>query len=402
MGNYRVSYMCRKKEVNKLVVIGHGILEFRKGNYYGKKSVIEYLHRISKYFDKTYFVCRIMYNMGNLKTVLNLDKVELIKVSWGSVENILTQFISLLKDQLKLIKLVTKRTAVIINSPRILFTPILLFLRIKSGYLLGYMGNNPKGVARLYYLKGGMSNIIKGKITILFGKLTSIFSDSLVVRGDISQYQRYGNKVHESKPIIVLSKRPSFKRGETCNKENITIIYVGGLYKNKGVDILINAFSSLIEKDISNKPLYLKIIGDGEEYNNLFLKSKRLNLNNKIEFLGYIDNPERLAREYLSSDIFVLPTRITEGMPRVVDEAMYYGLPVILSDIGYSGSLEHKKNVFFIKPGSFIDLEKAIEEIIKNDGLRRKMIENGKKRIENIIGGDPAADQHAKIIKGNK
>jgi glycosyltransferase involved in cell wall biosynthesis len=164
----------------------------------------------------------------------------------------------------------------------------------------------------------------------------------------------------------------------------------------------MNAISNLIEKDILNeRTLHLKIIGDGAEHNNLLLKAQELNIDNKTEFLGWIDDPERLAIEYISSDIFVLPSKEAEGFPRVIDEAMYYEIPVVTTNLGYGNSLEQKKNIFFIEPNSIVELEKAIEEVITNDGLRRRMIENGKKRIENIMGEESTAEQHARIVKGN-
>lgn len=397
--------MAKNQERNKiedLILVSFGVLEYENGDYFGKIAVINYAHESSEYFNKIYFICSIHNGKNYFNTKLDTNKVEPIRIGLNRQDNILSQLSHLVKDQIKLARLVTKKTAVIINSPAIWFTPILPLLSIKSGHLSGYMAGNYHGVARLQSSEGSIGGIIKGKITSLFGKLILILSDSLLTRGDISLYQKYDSKVHESKPIIALSKKRSQAGRDTCNRENITILYVGGLYKNKGVDVLISAFSNLIKKNVLNgKTFKLKIIGDGGEYMKLRTKAHEINVDTKIEFLGYIDDQERLAREYTSSDIFVLPTITTEAGPRVIDEAMYYGVPVIATNHGYGNSLEHKKNIFFVKPNRVIELEKAIEEIINNDGLRMKMIENGKKRIENIMGEESAAEQHARIVKGN-
>ena len=391
-----------KNKIKDLILVSFGILEYENGDYFGKFAVINYAHEISKYFDKTYFLCFFHKNKNYFNTKLDTNKVEPVEIGFNPRANSLSQLWCLVKDQIRLAKLVTKRTGVIIDSPMIWFTPILPLLSIKSGHLSGYMAGNPEGIARLQSSEGGISGIIKSRITILFGKLITNLSDSILVRGDISQYQKYGSKVHEAKPIIVLSEEQSQVNMDRCSRKNITILYVGGLYKRKGIDVLISTISNLIKKNIPNdKSWNLKIIGDGAERGNLLLKAKELGIANKTEFLGWIDDTNRLAIEYISSDIFVLPSKEAEGFPRVIDEAMYYGLPVVTTDLGYGNSLGHKKNIFFIKPDSVIELEKAIEEVINNDGLRKKMIENGKKRMENIMGEESAAEQHARIVRGN-
>jgi glycosyltransferase involved in cell wall biosynthesis/predicted SAM-dependent methyltransferase len=392
-----------KNKITDLILVSFGILEYENGDYFGKSAVINYAHEISKYFDKTYFLCFFHKNKNYFNTKLDTNKVEPVEIGFDPRANSLSQLWCLVKDQIRLAKLVTKRTGVIINSPMIWFTPILPLLALKSGHLCGYMAGNPEGIARLQSSEGGIANIIKSKITILCGKSISILSDSLLIRGDISPYQKYGSKLHESKSIMVLTRKQSQVGNDTCNRKNVTLLYVGGLSKNKGVDVLIRAFSNLTKNDSLNKKTFkLKIIGDGSEYTKLRATAHELNVNDKTEFLGYIDDQERLALEYSSSAIFVLPTITTEAGPRVVDEAHYYGVPVIATNHRYGNSFEHKKNIFFVIPNSVMELEKAIEEIIKNDGLRRKMIGNGKKRIEKVMGNESAAEQHARIVRGNR
>ena len=392
---------CQKvNKIDELIVIGLGILEFDGKDYFGKSAVIRYLHEMSTYFNKVYFICHVRNNHEIFNTKLNINKVEPIRISDNIGENtILHQFVNLLKDQIKIAKLVTKNTAVIINSPMIWFTPILPILSAKCGHLMGYIASNHEDVARLQSSKEGISNIIKSKITLLYGKMILTLGDSILVRGDIFKYQKYGvNKLYESKPIISLIEKKSCSRNDTCNEENITILYVGGLYERKGIGVLIRAFSNSIKK-INNKCLKLKIVGGIEpRLARAISKAKKLNIYDKTKFLGWIDNDDGLADEYLSSDVLVIPSLIAEGLPRVIDEGMYYCIPIIATNLGYGSSLEHKKNIFFIKPNSVEELEKALKEIISNDKLRKRMIKNGKKRIKNILKTCSAAKQHAKII----
>lgn len=67
------------------------------------------------------------------------------------------------------------------------------------------------------------------------------------------------------------------------------LIYIGRIDKKKGIELIINSLSK-----ISNKNIKLKILGTENEYSN-YLKSiiTRLNLEDKIEFLGAIYNHEK-------------------------------------------------------------------------------------------------------------
>jgi len=281
------------------------------------------------------------------------------------------------------------------------FAPILPVLSAKSGHLMGYIASNHEDVARLQSSREGISNIIKSKITLLYGKMILSLSNSILVRGDTFEYLKYGtHKVHESKPIISLSQKAPRCRNDTCCKKNITILYVGGIYKRKGIDVLIAAFSNLIEK-INSKNLYLKIVGGtAQQLEYVTSKPLRFDARNRTKFLGWIDNDDRLAEEYLSSDILVIPSLIAEGLPRVVDEGMYYCMPIIASDLGYGNSIKHKKNIFLVKPNSVNELENALESIIFDERLRKRLIQNGKKRMETIKACS-APKQHAKIILGS-
>lgn len=67
------------------------------------------------------------------------------------------------------------------------------------------------------------------------------------------------------------------------------LIYIGRIDKKKGIELIINSLSK-----ISNKNIKLKILGKENEYSN-YLKSiiTKLNLEDKIEFLGPIYNYEK-------------------------------------------------------------------------------------------------------------
>jgi glycosyltransferase involved in cell wall biosynthesis len=102
---------------------------------------------------------------------------------------------------------------------------------------------------------------------------------------------------------------------------------IAELHRNKGLDILIEAFARLAP-DYSN--LNLLIIGEGEEREHLAMQIARHHLINRIHLLGQVPEGARYLKAF---DIFTLPSR-TEALPYAVLEAGLAGLPVVASRVG--------------------------------------------------------------------
>lgn len=112
-------------------------------------------------------------------------------------------------------------------------------------------------------------------------------------------------------------------RQRSFSKDKVRLITVGRLVKKKGIDLAIHALSEVPDS------FSLTIIGDGEERASLKQLVKSLKVENRVRFVGFVENPN----EYLmSSDVFLMPSRF-EGFGLALVEAMSVGLPAIISNI---------------------------------------------------------------------
>jgi glycosyltransferase involved in cell wall biosynthesis len=94
--------------------------------------------------------------------------------------------------------------------------------------------------------------------------------------------------------------------GRTCayeNSEKTLILFVGSLDQRKQNEILLQSFSDVIDK-ISTK-IVLTIIGDGEQKTALIGLANKLLLNDRINFVGTINEPEILADYYKKAIVSV-------------------------------------------------------------------------------------------------
>lgn len=127
----------------------------------------------------------------------------------------------------------------------------------------------------------------------------------------------------------------SLADSKTSISKPFTFSIVGKIHPNKGQSIAIQAFSSLVN-DFPN--ICLLVVGGGDDR---YLRSlaHELNVSDKVEFWGYVENP---YSAYLSSDVVLMCSK-NEGMGRVTVEAMSICRPVIgYNNAGTAEVIQHE------------------------------------------------------------
>ncbi len=171
----------------------------------------------------------------------------------------------------------------------------------------------------------------------------------------------------EGKCRVIYNEAPVRKRSEASgstgkirkNSEH-TILYVGQLSADKGVDILVDAAIRMCK---SRKNVEFLLAGD-YEWQNEFAKALIDNVESagmaeQVRFLGYVDEVESLFR---LSDLHVLPSICEEALANVLVEAKGAGIPSVIFPSGGMPEL--------ISHGSdgFICHEKTTEGLIAGLG----------------------------------
>lgn len=108
------------------------------------------------------------------------------------------------------------------------------------------------------------------------------------------------------------------------------ILYAGRLVPHKGIDILLRSLKLLLNQGPAFK---LAILGDGPERNGLLKLTQELGLTGHVHFVGAVSYNEVMSW-YEKSHILVLPSFNSEGWPKVLAEAMCYGLVCVGTDHG--------------------------------------------------------------------
>jgi glycosyltransferase involved in cell wall biosynthesis len=141
--------------------------------------------------------------------------------------------------------------------------------------------------------------------------------------------------------------------------DDFVIITVARLEKVKGINYLIEAVSRL---NLNGTRIILDIIGEGSERRSLENLTERLNLRDRVRFLGEIPN-EQISEYLAGGDCFVLSS-LREGFGIVILEAQAAGLPVVASNVGGIPDLvEDGKTGLLVKPEDPDQLAVAINRV---------------------------------------
>jgi glycosyltransferase involved in cell wall biosynthesis len=106
-----------------------------------------------------------------------------------------------------------------------------------------------------------------------------------------------------------------------------TILYVGRFAPEKNIRTLLDAFARLAA---ANPAVKLRLVGDGPERQSLQTAVSDLGLLEAVSFVGSLSGP-LLFDEYSKAAVLVLPSS-SEAWGLVVNEALSYGCPVVVSD----------------------------------------------------------------------
>ena len=181
------------------------------------------------------------------------------------------------------------------------------------------------------------------------------------------------------------------------HKADINLLIISRLVIQKNINIVIEAMELL-----DNKNVKLSIIGEGGEFNKLEGVIHELNLQNRVQLLGKIDN-NKISQFLLTADIFIQASDY-EGLPHSVLEAINYEVPILSTEVGGCKDLLNDGERGFIIPSP--PDKKIIAEniiyIINNKDEATKRADAAKVFISKEYSFLVQANQYMKIFQQNK
>lgn len=169
-----------------------------------------------------------------------------------------------------------------------------------------------------------------------------------------------------------LKRRRSLWKPFAIGEEEIVLLYVGRISKEKDLDLLANAFARLRAQEL---PVRLLLVGDGP-----YLKQLQ-QTHPDICFTGYLAGTE-LAAAFASADVFAFPST-TDTFGNVILEAMASGLPCVVSDRGGPCELvQHGQTGLITEALNLESFSRALASLVVETETRSSMGLNARKAVE--------------------
>lgn len=189
-------------------------------------------------------------------------------------------------------------------------------------------------------------------------------------------FPAYKNKGHIIYNGVDLTELDTNQEHESRDK-NRYLLCIAAHNEKKGIDILLHAFSQLIEH---NSSILLLMVGDGplrEKHEEL---ARFLCIQNRVSFLGERGRSD-VVKLLHGCELLVLPSR-SEPFGIVITEAMACRKPVVATMVGgIPEIIENVKSGILVEPDNPDSLYKAICCILNDEALKTQLAVNGYARV---------------------
>ncbi|GIU70237.1 MAG: mannosyltransferase [Candidatus Woesearchaeota archaeon] len=284
-----------------------------------------------------------------------------------------------------------------VNSAPLSYDFIKIFKRIEREYDIIHI-HSPNPLAEFLSLFTDKkiiihwhSDIVKQKISYRFYKpiQQKVLKKAHKIICTSPQYLETSKQLRDFKEnavIIPLGLNPSRLK---ASNEKVTkslkakignkkiVLSIGRLIYYKGFEYLIKA-GKYIKDDVA-----IVIVGGGPLYENLKDMVKALNLENKVYLLGRVDKISFYIKE---SDLFCLPSvERTEAFGLVLVEALYFGKPLITTNVEGSGmNYVNQDGItgLVVPPRNPKALADAINKILSDNNLYERFSKNARERFK--------------------
>ncbi|MFH1187880.1 MAG: glycosyltransferase family 4 protein [bacterium] len=171
------------------------------------------------------------------------------------------------------------------------------------------------------------------------------------------------------------------------HQDDKVILFVGGLDKAhyfKGLEFLIKA-AEILNSEI--KIFKILIIGEGELKEYYVNLVKKLNLEDKIKFIG-VGEYRDLPKHYNLCDLFILSSiNSAEAFGLVLTEAMACGKAVLASNLPGVRTVPVSNELLF-EPANIKEISDKIKWLFSDDELRESFGKEGRRKAEEIYNWD--------------
>lgn len=190
------------------------------------------------------------------------------------------------------------------------------------------------------------------------------------------------------------AKQPEEIRQSSQTPEQAPVIlFVGSLTKEKRLDRFLRIVSKV---KIGLGEMKAWIVGDGPMRAQLEQEAHSMGLANTVQFLGVKSN----VADYMHAADLLLLTSDTEGIPGVILEAGFLGLPTVATRVGgVPECVMHEKTGILVDSVDEANLAQSVQSLLLNEKRRLEMGQAAGKWIEENFIIDKIVKQYIEFYE---
>ena len=199
-------------------------------------------------------------------------------------------------------------------------------------------------------------------------------------------------------------------RNVTCKRLGLPeaaplVLGVSRLVPRKGFDVLIDAVARLDRSSL--EPVHLALAGSGRDSGRLAKRAARAGLGERFHLLGRVPDDD-LPSLYATADVFAMCCRErwggleAEGFGIVFLEAAASGVPAVAGRSGGAWeAVDDGSTGFVVDPLDAGAVATALERLLADPALRRRMGDAARARAEQAFSYDTLADRLVPLARGD-
>lgn len=249
---------------------------------------------------------------------------------------------------------------------------------------------------------GWIANELRGKVKawldrVLLRRFDRVIVVSHAVRRRLPRWwvgDRRARVIHNALPFEAFERgtAPAVRRAP-ASAGPVRLLAVGRLSPEKGFDLLLAAVAEIAQ---DFPAIELSIAGTGALADALAAQASGLGLINKVKMLGYVNDMKDI---YDRTDL-VVQSSLTEGLPNVILEVAYLGVPVVATDVGGTREvIEHGVSGWLVRPGSAAEIAAGIRRFLAQPAQFLEMARRGRQRVVDEFSFDARTERQMALYE---
>lgn len=211
-------------------------------------------------------------------------------------------------------------------------------------------------------------------------------------------YNKYSSIIPKSKLCMIYNgidvSKFYFPEKKIFQEKNVTFLFLGGLYRGKGVENIIEAFRVLLQEGLEQ--VQLQIVGKGEEEQQLKQLVADYGISTTVHFKGYSETPEFY---YKQADVVFMGSK-AEAFGRVTIEAMLSGNLVIGADTGATPELIQGNTYGVLyEYGNIASICNKVKYVLDNKEEMQKVADKARKMAYSAFSAETNARKIYELYK---